>query len=82
MAPPLRGTQSLVGQMSWVFSRPSLTLIEIGWRWLFGLPLLAVCWIEARRILMALPPEAAGLNAINPQNPWVAVVQLTDAWAL
>jgi hypothetical protein len=68
--------------MSWVFSRPSLTLIEIGWRWLFGLPLLAVCWIEARRILIALPPESAGLNSINPQNPWVAVVQLTGAWAL
>jgi hypothetical protein len=68
--------------MSWVFSRPSLTLIEIGWRWLFGLPLLAVCWIETRRILAALPPESTGLSAIDPQNPWVAVVQLTDAWAL
>ena len=82
MAPPLRGTQSLVGQMSWVFSRPWLTLIEIGWRWLFGLPLLAVCWVEARRILVVLPPESAGLTTIDPQNPWVAVVQLTDAWAL
>lgn len=82
MAPPLRGTQSLVGQMSWVFARPWLTLIEIGWRWLFGLPLLAVCWIESRQILATLPPASAGLSTINPQDPWVAVVQLTDAWAL
>jgi hypothetical protein len=82
MSAPLRGTQSLVGQMGWVFARPSLTLIEVAWRWIFGVPLLAVCWIEARRILAALPLESAGLANLDPQNPWVAVVQLSDAWIL
>jgi hypothetical protein len=82
MAVPLRGTQSLVDQMSWVFARPSLTLIEVAWRWLFGVPLLAVCWFLAQRILAVLPPASAGLGNLDPQNPWVAVVQLTDAWAL
>jgi hypothetical protein len=82
MAAPLRGTQSLVGQMGWVFERPSLTLIEVAWRWLFGVPLLAVCWFEARKILAALPLESAGLANIDPQNPWVAAVQLSDAWIL
>ena len=82
MAAPLRGTQSLAGQMGWVFERPSLTAIEVAWRWLFGVPFLAVCYVEARRILAVLPLEAAGLDAINPQNPWVAAVQLSDAWAL
>jgi hypothetical protein len=82
MTAPLRGTQSLVGQMGWVFARPSLTILEIAWRWLFGVPLLAVCWIEARQILLALPPEAAGLGTLDPQNPWVATVQLANAWAL
>ena len=82
MAAPLRGTQSLVGQMGWVFERPSLTAIEVGWRWLFGIPLLAVCWIEAQRILASLPLESAGLTTIDPQNPWVAAVQFADAWAL
>jgi hypothetical protein len=81
-APPLRGTQSLVGQMGWVFARPSLTILEVAWRWLFGAPLLVVCWMQTQRILAALPLEAAGVTAINPQNPWVAVVQLSDAWAL
>lgn len=80
MAAPLRGTQSLVGQMAWVFARPSLTLIEIAWRWVFGIPLLAVCAIQARRIFTVLPLDAAGLATLDPQNPWVAVVQLTDAW--
>ena len=82
MSVPLRGTQSLVGQMGWVFARPSLTLLEVLWRWVFGLPLLAVCWIEAKKILAALPPERAGLASLDPQNPWVGAVQLTDAWAL
>jgi hypothetical protein len=79
---PLRGTQSLVGQMGWVFQRPSLTLIEVGWRWLFGIPLLLVCWIQTQRVLAALPPESAGLATLDPQNPWVAAVQLSNAWAL
>ncbi len=82
MAAPLRGTQSLVDQMAWVFSRPSLTAIEIAWRWVFGVPVLLVCWIQSRQILEALPPDAAGLGNLDPQNPWVAVVQLTDAWDL
>ena len=82
MAAPLRGTQSLVGQMGWVFERPLLTLIEVAWRWLFGVPLLAVCWFEARKILAALPLDSAGLANLDPQNPWVAAVQLSDAWIL
>jgi hypothetical protein len=79
---PLRGTQSLVGQMGWVFERPSLTLIEVAWRWFFGAPFLAVCWIEAQRILAALPPESAGLTDLNAQNPWTEAQQLANAWAI
>jgi hypothetical protein len=82
MATPLRGTQSLVGQMGWVFARPSLTLIEVAWRWLFGVPLLIACWAQAQRLFAVLPPESAGLTALDPQNPWVAAVQLSNIWAL
>ena len=79
---PLRGTQSLVGQMGWVFSRPLLVAIEVGWRWIFGIPFLLVCWIEAQKILAVLPLESSGLNSVDPQNPWVAAVQLARAWSL
>jgi hypothetical protein len=82
MSAPLRGAQSLVGQMGWVFARPSLTAIEVAWRWIFGVPLLAVCWMQVRQILAALPLESAGVTAIDPQNPWVAAVQLAHAWSL
>lgn len=82
MPAPLRGTQSLVGQMGWVRDRPLLTLIEIGWRWLFGIPFLAVCWMQSQKILAVLPPESAGLGSVDAQNPWVAAVQLAHAAAL
>jgi hypothetical protein len=66
--------------MGWVFSRPSLAAIEVAWRWLFGVPFLVVCWRQAQQILAVLPPEAAGLNRLDSQNPWVAVVQLGTVW--
>lgn len=80
MAQPVRGTQKLVDQMGRVFQRPSLTLAEIGWRWLFGVPLLVVCWQQARHILAVVPPESTGLSSIDAQNPWVAAVQLAGVW--
>jgi hypothetical protein len=80
MAAPLRGTQTLVDQMSWVFRRPSVTAIEVAWRWLFGVPFLLVCWFHVQRVISALPPEVAGLTTIDAQNPWIAATQLSNAW--
>jgi len=82
MAAPLRGTQSLVGQMGWVSSglrSPRLKWFGAG---LFGLPFLVVCWIQTRNILDELRPGSAGLSNFDPQNPWVAAAQLSNAWAL
>jgi hypothetical protein len=76
----LRGTQSVVGQMGWVIARPSLTVLEVSWRWLFGAPLAVVCWIQARQILAELPPETTGLNTLDPGNPWVSSIKLAAAW--
>jgi hypothetical protein len=82
MSAPLRGTQSLVGQMGWVFNRPAIIAIEVAWRWVFGIPFLAVCWLQAQKILVDVPLESSGLNGIDPQNPWVAALQLARAWGL
>ncbi len=82
MPAPLRGTQTLVGQMGWVFARPSLTAIEVAWRWTFGLPFAIIAFLEAIKVLIALPPETTGLSTIDLQNPWVAATQLSSAWAL
>ncbi len=82
MAAPVRGTQTLVDQMGWVFRHPSLVALEIAWRWLFGVPLVAVCWWQGQRVVAALPPGSAGLSSLDSQNPWVAAVQLGNTWAL
>jgi len=58
-----------------------LIALEVLWRWLFGIPFLWVCLMQAQRILAALPLEAAGFNQIDTQNPWVAAVQFAHLWA-
>lgn len=81
-AETVRGTQSVVGQMGRVFARPSLTALEIAWRWVFGAPLLAVCWAQAQAILADLPPETTGLTTLDPQNPWASSIKLAVAWEM
>jgi len=80
VAAPLRGTQSMVGHIGWVIRRPLLIATEVGWRWLFGIPLLLVCWKQWQNILAAFPLESSGFNSLDTQNPWVAVVQLANVW--
>ena len=75
---PLRGTQSLVGQMGWVWSRPSLTALEVLWRWAFGIPFLEVCWRQWQSILATHHLEASGFTTLDKQNPWIATVQLAN----
>ncbi|MGD0346397.1 MAG: hypothetical protein ABSA85_06550 [Terracidiphilus sp.] len=73
----VRGTQLLVEHMGEVFRRPSLIAIEVGWRWLFGVPFLLVCWRQAQQILAAYPLESSGLDSLDTQNPWLAATQIS-----
>jgi hypothetical protein len=68
--------------MGWVLARPSVTALEVLWRWLFGLPMLAVCWLQAQKILAELPPESTGLTSLDPGNPWISAMKLAAAWKL
>ncbi|MFP5235305.1 MAG: hypothetical protein ACLGSD_05340 [Acidobacteriota bacterium] len=81
-ATPVRGTQSLVRQMGWVFRRPSLTGIEVAWRWVFGVPLLFICWVQAQKILAALSLDATGLDTLDITNPWLSAVKVGAAWQM
>ena len=49
---PLRGTQSFVHTLSRCWFRPSLTGLEVLWRWGFGAPALWIVWLQVRRILL------------------------------
>jgi hypothetical protein len=80
MTQPVRGTQTLVDQMGWVFKQPTLSLLEIAWRWLFGLPFLYFCWLQFQQLLVAVPPDSAGVNNLDSQNPWIAAVQFGSVW--
>ena len=78
-AAQVRGTQSLVDQMGWMLRRPAIVAVEVGWRWLFGIPFLLVCWSRLAAYFAVLPPEESGLSSIDPQNPWVAAGQFSRA---
>ncbi|MGC9222701.1 MAG: hypothetical protein ACP5E2_02175 [Terracidiphilus sp.] len=76
-ARPVRGTQLLVEHMGAILKRPLLIAIEIGWRWLFGVPFLWLCWRQAQEFLAAYPLDSSGLDSIDTFNPWVAAVQIS-----
>ena len=77
----IRATQSLVSHMSYCWGHPSLVLIEVAWRWLFGLPFLALVWVQAQAILVQIPPASVGLDRVEFQNPWLSSVLLANAIA-
>ncbi|HEY2857685.1 MAG TPA: hypothetical protein VGJ21_04665 [Terracidiphilus sp.] len=77
---PVRGTQSIVGQMGWVFVRPSLTALEVAWRWILGAPILIVAWVQVQTILGQFPPETTGLDSFDITSPWVSALKLAAAW--
>jgi hypothetical protein len=73
---PVRGTQLLVEHLGEVFRRPSLLGIELGWRWLFGIPFLLVFWNQCQQILAAFPLDSSGFESVSLQNPWISSVKL------
>lgn len=79
-AEQVRGTQTLVSQMGWMLQHPAVVAVEVGWRWLFGIPFLLVCWTRLQQVLTILPPEQTGLTHLDAQNPWNAAGQLSRAW--
>lgn len=78
-AEQVRGTQTLVSQMGWMLRHPGVVAIEVGWRWLFGIPFLLLCWTRLQHILAVLTPEESGLSTIDPSNPWLAAGQFSRA---
>jgi hypothetical protein len=75
----LRATQTLVSHMNFCWTHPTVVLLEVGWRWLVGIPFLAVVWLQIQQILLKVPPESVGLDKLNFQNPWQSSYLLMDA---
>jgi hypothetical protein len=73
-APPIRSTQSFVGTLSACWGRPSLTGLEVLWRWLFGIPALWIAGTRLRGVLLTatggtLDPATLGLDKALLNDP-------------
>lgn len=62
--------------MSAVWKRPSLTGLELVWRWTVGIPTLAVCAWEALRISHTVTINLAALQAMTVFKPVQAAVTI------
>lgn len=61
-----RATQGFVANLSWLRQRPALTLIEVAWRWVFGIPALLLLYRVAHGALAIVPWQAIGnLPGVN-----------------
>ncbi|WP_245632217.1 hypothetical protein [Edaphobacter aggregans] len=78
----VRGTQSFVHTLSECWRRPSLTALEVLWRWAFGIPALLLLWKVGARILAETPLNMAALRAMTVTNPLRASETLAEAMAL
>jgi hypothetical protein len=74
----VRGTQSFVHTLSECWGRPSLTALEVLWRWLYGVPALLLVWHEAVKILNATPVDIAALRRMTVVDPMGAAATLAQ----
>jgi hypothetical protein len=69
---PVRGTQSFVGVMAAVWKRPSLTVLELAWRWSFGLIAMGLLWFFAHDAVMVWVLKARDADAVLARGGLVA----------
>jgi hypothetical protein len=76
--PTVRGTQSFVHTLSACWKRPSLTALEVLWRWAFGAPAGALIWYEATRILGETQIDFGALKRMTVLDPMSAAATLSQ----
>ena len=75
----MRGTQSFVGVMSAVWQRPSLTGLEIGWRWGVGVLALGAAWGAFRSLGAQFSIDMAAFQRVTVFQPVAAIESLGAA---
>jgi hypothetical protein len=75
----VRGTQSFVHTLSTVWKRPSLTALEVLWRWVYGIPALLLLRYEGLRILHEAPVDYGALRSMTVLDPMGAAGTLAKA---
>ena len=77
---PVRGVQSFVGVMTEVWQRPSLTGLEILWRWVAGAPVLALVWWRIQIASSMLHVDTGALEGMTVFKPVAAFATMHAAW--
>jgi hypothetical protein len=67
-----------VHTLSACWKRPSLTALEVLWRWAFGAPAAALIWYEATRILGETQIDFGALKRMTVLDPMSAAATLTQ----
>jgi len=75
--PPIRGTQSFIAIMGQVWRRPSLTALEIAWRWLAGLALFLSSGLATRIQTPNFQDRTALLSSLTVFQPVIAIHNIT-----
>ena len=77
----LRGTQSMVYILAQLVRAPKLIAIELAWRWLFGIPALAILLYQGAAILRRTPLPSGGLDNFSLSDPNAAALAFSNASA-
>jgi hypothetical protein len=75
----VRGTQSFVHTLSECWRRPSLTALEVLWRWAYGIPALLVLWFEGTKILRETPVDFVALRNMTVLDPMASAATFAKA---
>ena len=60
-----RATQGFVATLTQVRNHPSWVLLEVAWRWLFGIPAVLVVWLQGARVFASVPWQQTGVQAVT-----------------
>jgi hypothetical protein len=78
---PIRGTQSFVGVMTAIWRRPSLTALEIFWRWAVGAPIVALAVWRGLLASRTVTVDMTALQAMTVFQPVAAFHTIDVAMA-
>jgi hypothetical protein len=77
-AAPVRGTQSFVHTLGACWKRPSLTALEVLWRWSFGIPALVLLSYQALGVWRHAQVGTTALRQMSLLDPMSAAATLAQ----
>lgn len=77
-AAPVRGTQSFVHTLAACWKQPSLTALEVLWRWAFGAPALVLLSYQALGVWHEAQAEPTALRQMSLLDPMSAAATLAQ----